>query len=290
MTDELSRRFFIASAGLASLPIVSGMAGCASTAALPGRASLPDLSLPEENLSGMLRMQASLAPEDVPWWFDGTIYAIVGEAEPAPLVRFQGWEIYWVRDLDDGTYELTGHTTTFYYDHLSGERIDEFVNPYTGKKNMVTASVQGGGAGAGFNYSVNGVRPTRFIDKMPDEPLRRYWSSVRDVIWMHTETAYPPGLSQPRKQRQTMFGRIEDFVNPAVKNIPATFTSTVFQPWPKWMDMEGEPGHVIWHASGAKIGSLDDLPAEFRARLEAEHPERMTAYPFADIGTKSDFQ
>ena len=290
MTNEISRRFFIAAAGVSTIPVFTGIAACTATTGGSVRARLPDLTLAGENLSGMLRMQASLVEEDVPWWFDGTIYAIVGEAEPKPLVRFQGWEVYWVRPLGDGTYELTGHTTTFYYDHRTGERLDTFPNPYTGKTNTVTASVQGGGAGYGFNYSVDGVRPTRFLDKMPDEPLRRQWSSVRDVIWMHTETAYPPGLSQPRKQRQTMFARLEDFVNPSVSNIPATFTSTVFQPWPKWMEMSGEAGHVIWHASGAKIGSLDDLPAEFRARLEAEHPERMTAYPFAATDGKSDFQ
>lgn len=287
VSNDISRRFFIASAGVCALPIITG---CSATANLSATADLPDLTLPEENLSAMLRMQASLIEEDVPWWFDGTIFAIVGESEPKPLVRFQGWEVYWVRPLGDGTYELTGNTTTFYYDHLTGDRLDTFANPYTGQTNTVTPSVQGGGAGYGFNYSVDGVRPTRFLDKMPDKALRLQWSSVRDVIWMHTETAYPPGLSQPRKQRQTVFARIEDFVDPTVRNIPATFTSTVFQPWPKWMEMAEKPGHAIWHASGAKIGSLDDLPAEFRARLEAEHPERMTAYPFAATEKKSDFQ
>ena len=287
MTNQFSRRFFIATAGISAVPLVTG---CAASASGVTREDLPDLTLPEENLSAMLRMQASLVEEDVPWWLDGTIFAVVGEQEPKPLVRFQGWEVYWVRPLEDGSHELTGHTTSFYYDHVTGERLDTFENPYTGKTNTVTASVQGGGAGYGFNYSVKGVRPTRFLDKMPDKPLRLQWSSVRDVIWMHAETQYPPGMSQPRKQRQTMFARLEDFVDPDVKNIPATFTSTVFQPWPKWMDMAGEPGHVIWHASGAKIGSLDDLPAEFRARLEAEHPERMSAYPFADTPKKSDFQ
>ena len=56
------------------------------------------------------------------------------------------------------------------------------------------------------------------------------------------------------------------------------------------MEMGELPGHVIWHASGAKIASLDDLPVEFRARLEAEHPERMSAYPYAATEKKSDFQ
>jgi hypothetical protein len=281
MPYDFSRRtFFAAAAGFAALPVSAG-----------GKSGqLPNLSNPAENLSGMLRMQASREEEDVPWWFDGTIYGIVGEQAPLPLVRFEGWEVYWVRALEGGSFELTGHTVSFFYDVDTGQRLDTFDNPYTGKRNKVTAAVQGGGAGHGFNYSVDGVRPTKFLDKMPDKPLRLRWSSVRDVIWMHSETVYPPGLPPPRKQRQTMFARIKDFVNPEIASIPATFSSTVFQPWPRWMEMEGRAGHAIWHASGAKIDSLDDLPVAFRQRLEREHPDRMTAYPFAKAEKKSDFQ
>jgi hypothetical protein len=49
--------------------------------------------------------------------------------------------------------------------------------------------------------------------------------------------------------------------------------------WLKWMDMKGEPGHVIWHASGAKLRSIDDLPREYRERAEREYPERLSARP-----------
>jgi len=287
MSEHMSRRLFVAAAGMAALPTV---VGCAPSLDKTGSRPLPDLTQPQENLEGMLRMQASLREEDVPWWFDGTIYGIVGEDAPEPLVRFEGWEIYWVRPLDDATYELTGHTVTFFYDLVTGRMLDSFDNPYTGKRNTVQASVQGGGAGYGFNYSRDGVRPTRFLDKMPDQPLILRWSMVRDTIWMHSETAYPPGMKQPRKQRQTMFARREDFTDREQLNIPASFSSTVFENWPKWMDMGDRPGHVIWHAAGAKIGSMDDLPTEFRSRLERDHADRLSAYPFSTAEGKSDFQ
>jgi len=284
---------FVAAAGMAALPAVVGLnSACAQDQGRSERkdGGMPDLSQPRANLEGMLRMSASLEEEDVPWWFDGTIFGIVGEAAPLPLVRFEGWEVYWVRPVENDAYELTGHTVTFFYDVETGAMLDTFENPYTGATNEVQASVQGGGAGFGFNYSVDGVRPTRFLDKMPEKPLLLQWSSVRDVIWMHAETAYPPGLPQPRKQRQTMFASLDDFRNPAVANLPATFSATVFENWPRWMDMGDKPGHVIWHASGAKIASLDDLPDEFRARLERDHADRMTAAPFSEAEKKSTFQ
>ncbi|MFQ5634622.1 MAG: DUF1838 family protein [Gammaproteobacteria bacterium] len=293
----VNRRFFMVAAGMAGLPAVVGLNGaCARETNRNGKGgegpprAMPDLGRPRANLEGMLRMTASLAEEDVPWWFDGTIFGIVGENAPLPLVRFQGWEVYWVRPVENDAFELTGHTVTFFYDVDTGEMLDTFDNPYTGRTNEVTASVQGGGAGYGFNYSVDGVRPTRFLDRMPDKPLLLQWSSVRDVIWMHAETAYPPGLPQPRKQRQTMFASLEDFTNPVIDNLPATFSATVFENWPRWMDMGDEPGHVIWHAAGAKIDSLDDLPDDFRGRLERDHADRMTANPFSGAEKKSTFQ
>jgi hypothetical protein len=286
-TEQLSRRFFLASVGMLAVPVV---AGCGSNTDENRQRNLPDLTQPRENLHGILRMHASLAEEDVPWSYDGTIYGVVGETEPKPLFRFQGCEIYWVRALGDGTYELTGNTVSFFYDIDDGQPLEIFVNPYTGKRNAVEAAVQGGGAGFGFNYSEDGVRPTRFLDKMPGKPLQLRWRTARNTIWMHSETAYPPGLPQPRKQSQSMFAAIEDFTNQQLLNLPAIFSSTVFGPWLDWMDMEGVPGHLIWHAAGAKIESVGDLPTEFRTRMERDHPERMSAYPFADADNRSDFQ
>jgi hypothetical protein len=287
MTKPLSRRLFMIAAGVAAMPAIVGNRVVGAPTHPKG---FPDLSKPRENLEAMLRMQASLDEEDVPWWFDGTIYGIVGESAPQPLFRFEGWEIYWVRPLGDGTYELTGHTVTFFSDLETGKMLEVFANPYTGKQNRVEASVQGGGAGYGFNYSVDGVRPTQFLDKMPDTPLILRWSTVRDTIWLHTETAYPPGMKQPRKQRQTMFAGVEEFTDKKILNLPASFSSTVFENWPRFMEMEDQPGHVIWHASGAKISTMDDLPVTFRARLERDHADRLTANPFSKTGKKSDFQ
>ena len=80
-------------------------------------------------------------------------------------------------------------------------------------------------------------------------------------------------------QRQTMFARASDVRQDKLDALPATFSSTVFMGWLKWMDMQGEPGHVVWHAAGAKLRSIDELPREYRERAEREYPERMSAQP-----------
>lgn len=276
MQGEFTRRAFVAGTGLVGL--------MGATDALPRVAgvlpqNMPDLTVPETNLRALVRVTASLKPCDVPWWYDGTIYGVVTGENPRPLLKFEGMELYWMQPLGDGAYELIGNTVTFFRDVETGQMIDRFRNPYTGKENAVPAAVQGGGSGRGFNYSVNGIRATRFMEQLPAKPLVLDWSCARDTVWLHNTTAYPPGLPPPRLQRQTMFVSLSAFLDQRLDNVPAVFSSTVFMPWLKWMEMGEQPGHLVWHASGAKLDSIRDLPPEYRQRAEKEYPQLMTADP-----------
>ncbi len=276
----LNRRNFLAFGGLAGL-------GVGQLAAMPpiGPAAAridADLSDPEENLRNLVRVTASLDTEEVPWWFNGIIYGMVGEGEPKPLFHFEGLEIYWMQPLSGGAYELTGGTLSFFRDLDSGDFLYDFKNPYTGEINRVPPAAQGGGPGRGFNYSADGIRASWRLDDIPAQPLLLEWHAVRDTVWLHNRTAYPPGTPPPREQRQTMFVPIAEFNDPWVRNLPTIFSSTVIQPWFRWMDMGDRPGHTIWHAGGSKIRSIDELPSDFLDRARSENPERLTAKPSAD--------
>jgi hypothetical protein len=272
----IARRGFLIGAGVVGLTAVSDV--LPRVAGTPG-AGLPDLTVPANNLRALVRITASLDEQDVPWWYDGTIFGIVGEQAPRPLVRFEGMEIYWMRHLPGGDYELTGNTVTFFRDLETGAMIDAFENPYTGEVNAVTPAVQGGGPGRGFNYSVKGIRPTRFVELMEERPLIMDWSFARDMAWLHNQTVYPPGMPPPRAQRQTMFAPRDLFVDEQIRRLPTVFSSTVFMPWLKWMNMGERPGHVVWHASGVKLNTIDELPTEYRQRADKEFPEHLTADP-----------
>lgn len=266
------------------LLVVAGMTAAGSAVAMPPIGSAAsqlkvDLSDPAENLRQLVRVTASLDEEEVPWWFNGIIYGMVGEEAPVPLFRFEGLELYWMAHLPDGSYELTGGTVSFFRDLEKGDMLYDFHNPFTGEINRTQPAVQGGGPGRGFNYSVDGIRASWRLDDIPPQPLLLEWHAVRDTVWLHNRTAYPPGTPPPREQRQTMFVPLEQFNDGRLRNLPTLFSSTVLQPWFKWMDMGDRPGHTIWHAGGAKIRSLDDLPGDFRKRAEAEHPERLVARP-----------
>jgi hypothetical protein len=273
MNSDVSRRIVLMGAGGLLVSAVEGALPDAGSAAVaPGSI---DLVTPEANLAGFIRMMASLEEVDVPWWYNGTVYAVVGESQnPQPLLRYSGMELYLVTHLDDGSFELTGNTVTFFQD-LNGNWLEDFANPITGKTNKVEAATQGGGPGRGFNLSVNGVRFTKMLDKVPDAPLKKWWSVAADTVWMNSDTVYPPGLAAPRAQSQSMFASVAEFNDKELPRISAVFSSTVTMPWLHWMEMDEHPGHLLWHAAGAKLPSIDSLPRDYRLRAEADYPDRL---------------
>ena len=281
MTDAVSRRAFTQNAlnigaGLLALGVTSDalprVAG-----ALPAKA--PDLALPANNLRALVRMTASLEERDVPFWYDGTVFGVLPGENPRPLLKFEGMELYWMQHLPGGAYELQGNTVSFFRDINTGAMLSEFRNPYTKAVNPVPAAVQGGGPGRGFNYSLQGIRFTRLLDQLPEESLVLDWTFVRDMVWLHNWTRYPPGLPPPRWQQQSLFASQRDFLDDKLASVPVVFGSTVHMPWLKWLDMGDRPGHLVWHAGGAKLNSIDELPVEYRRRVEKEYPALLSADP-----------
>jgi hypothetical protein len=104
-----------------------------------GGAALPDTSVakaaglpldtPEANLRALVRMTASLEEEDCPWYYDGTIYACVGEEQPRPLFTFSGVEIYRMLRVSPVEYRMIANTITYYRDLESSRFLYEFRTP-----------------------------------------------------------------------------------------------------------------------------------------------------------------
>jgi hypothetical protein len=238
---------------------------------------------PREHLRNMVRMQGSLLEEDVRWWFTGVIFGVRGEGEtPRPLLRFEGMEVYWFAHRGSD-FQLGGHTVTFFRDFETGEFLREFDNPYTGRRDVVKPAVQGGNLG--FAYTGDGIWPVR-LDGTPfgqplKKPLRIQWHEMGPQVWLQHQTVYPPGMPAMHGQRQTIFAQREALLDPHQASVAASFSSVVFMNWLKWMDMKDQPGHVIWHASGAKLQNIDQLPRAYRERAEKEYPERLSARPLA---------
>lgn len=271
MSMKLLRREFLMGLGLATV-LASDKTESMVNGTVPS--SAPDLTLPVNNLLSLMRMQSTLGNEDqVPWHYNGTLYFQKGSEQPIPMVKIEGMESYKVIPQDDGSYEILGNMLTFFRDVDSGEMIRDYRNPYTGKVNKVLPNIRRASLGRGMNISTMGSRPTSFIDQMPDKPLILDWTFGPKTVWLHNQTSYPPGLTPPRVQRMTMFAPLDEFLDPNNLSLSTMFTATVLMPWLPWMDMDDVEGHTLWHASGVKLDSIDQLPEEYSKRMMAEHPE-----------------
>ena len=104
MPIEILRRDF-----LLGLGAVAMMASEKSSGVMYGSVpeDAPDMSLPLNNLMNLIRMQASLdSTSQIPWHYNGTLYAQVGSEQPIPMVKIEGMESYRVFPLEDGSYEI----------------------------------------------------------------------------------------------------------------------------------------------------------------------------------------
>lgn len=269
------RGFILGMLGALALP-AAARAGSAAAAGIPG----VDLADPAQALEAMMRIQGRLDGRDAPWWYFGRIYGMVGESAPRLLVRYEGLEIMRLTPAAGGEYAATGVTTSFFQDPFSKAVLETLANPYTGRTVQVTPNLLGGTANPVSFYSAKGLRPGRVpaADWKPSG-LHLTWDFHGDTVWFTHDRVYPPGIPQPMGESSVVRAKVADVADRGRAFVPASFSSTYFAPWPKWLDMAGQPGHVIWHADGVKLDSIAELPADFRARCEKLFPERLRALP-----------
>ncbi len=228
-------------------------------------------------LRAWLRVQASLGEQDSPWWYMGRIYAQVGEQRPNHILNLEGTEIYWPRPLGNGEYSISSRTLTFFKDPATDEMLERFTNPYTGETLEVSANILGGPDGA--RYTNEGMIFADHID--PSGELRRWnwdWKASGPHVWLMASR----GMSrapQPWLEAMTMFCRREEFADSGIGSLRSSFSSTYFSPWLPWMGMQGQPGHLIWHSSGCKLGSVDEVSEAYRERADRLFPGQLTANP-----------
>lgn len=271
----ITRRAALSGATALGLGVMPGLGIATASAQMPLGMGIDLPATPEENLANLIRMNASLEPVDTPWFFNGSVYAVVGEQAPVELMHAQGLEIYNMQPHGAGGFMMHGLTITFMTDTQTGEVLKEFRNPFTDKIVEPPIHTARTAPGGGYLYQTTGIRPVVAADEIPDSKLKLWWTAAGDYVWLHNETVYPPGVSQPRKQRQSNFARRADFANPKIKSLSSAFTVSFWAPWSNWLGMEDRPGHIVWHASGAKLNSLDELPAAFRQRVERDYPDML---------------
>jgi hypothetical protein len=261
--------------------LLTATAGLAAPLQLMAASTAPptlDLQDPADALTAMIKMRGSLAAEDVPNWYFGTIYAVLPGKTPFPLVDFEGSEIDYYEKQQDGSYHAYAATVSFFRDTRTQKLLTTFQNPITGKTNEVRPNTIN--VSAHYIYSIYGDKRSDDNRPLSDKPVivdQLKWSEHGDNIWLNMRRPYPDGL--PMAEDQTIMGSLRELHDPSASKVYTTANPTYIAPWLSWLDMQGHPGHTVWAGPAKKLDSVAQYPRELLSLIEKHHPEKLTAKP-----------
>lgn len=251
----------------------SAAAGAAQIATALGSAQAPGertAAATAADVERYMRLHASAADAEVPWYYTGRIYAVRERSAPLHLFNFEGTEIYWVRRVAPDAWTTLSSTLTFFRDRSSNAYLDAWANPVTGASVEVAPNVLRSQGGAS-RFSPAGYDLTAG-DRIP-------WAMEANTnggtFWLVT-SRYLARAPQPWIEVQTMMASTAELADATRPSVATTFSSTYVAPWLRWMEMGDAPGHLVWHASGRKLASWAELPAAYRQRAERVGPAHFT--------------
>jgi hypothetical protein len=263
--------------------LAGGAVGAANPAAA-AHAPLPALKLDLANphdVALIYRKLAWVAGDGLGfWWLRGRRYCAV----PPTYIAF--WDmligyLFKVRDIDADTYSVTTIATTFYTDIATGELLETFHNPVTGKDVKITPLSP---RPIEQHYGIHGQLLQTPMNSMPGSTSTRSAEPgpafiEGDDIWVRSDNAARlvfDDITRPPLQVEdlsTYFGSLRDVANPAAKAIAAGEVFTDLLSFPAWLEMGDRNGHFFSRCFGRKVFSIDAMPKNWQRFMAERHPE-----------------
>ena len=221
------------------------------------------------------------------WWLKGRRYAAFAPSY-TPLWDMLIGTIFIAKDLGSDGFSLTTITTTFYSDINTGQLLENFHNPLTGKDLKVPYATP---KASTEKYSTRGIPAER---KLPGTTMSRYtepgpaWIEGNDV-WVRSDVAFRAAPDDPMKKTfvvedlSTYFGSLKDVANPKLKAVPAGQVFTDVLNYPAWLEMGDRNGHFFSRCFGRKVFKQSEMPQDWQ-RLMAERYPAIAKDPQAALG------
>lgn len=213
-------------------------------------------------------LRSTLDDADVLFWYHFTMFTVPEGRRPEPIVRWEGIELSHHRKLAPGVYRIHGHNLSFPRDLRTARWTSTAVNPLTGAQ--VNVPPMALTEDPGYVLTPDGVIP---LDK-PDAPprIRIEQFLIEDDLVKIEQVRLPPA-SWPATFVETSanWASRDLFENTDLPSLPAGTAGGYIFPWPAWLQMGDQPGHMFATWSGRKLSSVDELPAEFLRRAAAGH-------------------
>ena len=236
-----------------------------------------DFDDPDDLLTAAVKLRGTLDDRMVIWWMKGVRYGVVKD-ELNPLFNMLVGSFSRYKEVAGRGYQVTMLELGYLTDLETGEPLDEFKNPYTGKivtvpeqrlgplPVMLTSSgveIDSGGSFASIDLK------TRLGPAIVDG----------DDMWLREDSTAKVNSDLPMMGKHvynelvTYRGLVSDVNNPDLSAAPASVTYQSVTSWREWFESGGIPGHTTARAAGKKIFSVEKLPADYLAAAKDRHPE-----------------
>jgi hypothetical protein len=207
---------------------------------------------------------------DVLFWYHFTMFTIVEGFAPRPVVRWEGIEFSHHRRLAKSIYRIHGHNLSFPRDLRTGLWTDSALNPITGAKVKVPplALTQD----PGYLYTPKGVVP---LDDPGASPRIRTEQFLveDDLIKIEQVRVAPASWPATFVETSTNWCNRSLFEDTTLPSLPTGTSGGYIFPFPTWLNMGEQQGHMFATWSGRKLGSVAELPDEFVRRAMPEHSD-----------------
>ena len=240
-----------------------------------------DLNNPDDYFKSFIKTRADLSGQEVVYWWKGFVYSFVSGERDKAIMQFEGFNIGRVEETEGG-YILLTREAAFYQDLRTGEILESWENPFTGKTNQVVHV---------WNDPVNQyfVFPDEykpFMNKIfPSTQLGDYLSFNLD-IFLHYQSPlsraeYPANSQSDWYEAAEMFQffvKKDDLLNLEINSAPAHINWTRISPWMPFMEMGDTPGNMVFSCVGQKLeNGFLDLPDTLKNFVMKHKPEYASA-------------
>lgn len=180
------------------------------------------------------------------------------------------------RRLADGGYRSVSLEQSYFIDRLTGEWLQKFVNPYTGKTVEVPT---GGYPPSAVVYLPNlelqvGSLPPGMVLNHVSSPFTVEGDAVMmsDTV---TATTTPPGGGRAELfyEVTTFHASLAALRRPNVKQVGSGVSYTNVKSWRKWLEMADHPGETISIGQGSFGVPFSDLPVAWVKAARRHRPQ-----------------
>lgn len=221
-------------------------------------------------LKDWIKVRASLDGTQSFLTWSGSIYGVVPGEPKKHLFQMLGMNVARFILNSDESWDFTSREINFYLDPNTGEILDRWQNPWTGKilpvVHVANNPVQG-------HFKADQTFPAMVADEITTFVLDLF---ARYPNPLAEDAKFAPYSPQKVYQATELFKLsvpTADLANSELVAIPKLILAwDRIGPWLPWMKMCDRPGYLIYSAGGNKVSSFNQLPQLLQDEINNRSP------------------